>query len=65
MKTIEQDDYFMRDPEVERASGLSRTTRWRLARKGQFPPKYKISENRSANLASEVRDWMAKRIEGA
>ncbi len=65
MKTIEPDDYFMPEPEVRRVTGLSRSTRWRLAQKGKFPRKYQTSENRRDNLASEVRNWVAERIAAA
>jgi prophage regulatory protein len=52
-----ESDYFMREPEVRRVSGLSRTTRWRKVKKGTFPTPYKISDNVSAWLASEVFRW--------
>ncbi len=54
-------DYFMREPEVERVTGLSRTTRWRLERAGEFPRKRQLSKNVKANLASEVKSWVAEK----
>ena len=54
-------DYFMREPEVRRVTGLSRTTRWRLERDGKFPRKRQLSENVKANVASEVKAWVAEK----
>ena len=54
-------DRIMRDPEVEHVTGLSRTTRWRLARAGKFPKRHQISPNCSGNLESEIRAWIAER----
>ncbi len=59
MQNTEQTtDRFMREPEVRRITGLSRTTRWRLERAGKFPRKRQISENVRANLASEIMAWV-------
>ncbi len=54
-------DYFMREPEVRRVTGLSRTTRWRLERDGKFPRKRQLAENIKANVASEVKAWVAEK----
>ena len=54
-------DRFMREPEVEHVTGLSRTTRWRLERAGKFPRKRQISKNARANLASEIMAWVAEK----
>ncbi len=51
-------DRFIGDTEQEEITNLSRTTRWRLERAGQFPKSYKISANRSARRLSEVVAWM-------
>ena len=46
MSTLTQiEDRFLREPEVHRLTGLSRTTRWRLERAGKFPRRRRISEN--------------------
>ncbi len=58
-------DRFLREPEVCRITGLSRTTRWRLERDGKFPKRIKISENARANLLSQILDWMAARVKAA
>ena len=58
-------DRIMRDPEVEYVTGLSRTTRWRLARAGKFPKRRQLSPNCSGNLESEIRAWLAERTASA
>ena len=49
-----EQDYFMREAEVARVSGLSRTTRWWLERADHFPKRRQISAGATAWLASEV-----------
>jgi prophage regulatory protein len=57
-----EEDRFIREPEVKRVTGLSRTTRWRLERKGKFPQRRQLSENAVGWLESEIRLWMASRM---
>ncbi len=64
-KPTQAPDRFLREPEVARLTGLSRTTRWRLERAGRFPRKRRISENAVAWVASEIEIWMAERPEAA
>ena len=59
------EDRFLREPEVHRLTGLSRTTRWRLERAGKFPRRRVLSENARGHLASEIAAWMAERAEVA
>ena len=47
-------DRILREPEVRKLTGLSRTTRWRLARQQKFP-KPIIIANRAVGWR-EVRD---------
>ncbi len=54
-------DRFIREPECRRVSGLSRTTRWRLERRGEFPKRYAISPNGVAWLLSEILSWQTSR----
>lgn len=54
-------DRFLSDPECEEISGLSRTTRWRMERRGEFPKRRQISPNRIAWLHSEVMEWVRNR----
>ena len=58
-------DRFLREPEVARVTGLSRTTRWRMERRGEFPRRRTISRNAVAWLASEIETWMDERAEVA
>ncbi len=58
-------DRFLREPEVARVTGLSRTTRWRMERRGEFPRRRSISRNAVAWLASEIETWMVERAEVA
>ena len=55
-------DRFVREPEVHKITGLSRTTRWRLERRGEFPRRRALSTNTVGWLASEIEAWMAERI---
>ena len=57
-------DRFLSEAEVEEITNLSRSTRWRKERAGTFPRKHKISENRSANLHSEILAWIAAIVNG-
>lgn len=47
--------------EVAHATGLSRTTAWRLHRRDEFPRPYPISPGRVAYLEREVEAWKAWR----
>lgn len=57
----DQVDRFIRESECRRLTGLSRSTRWRLERKGRFPKRRRLSENATAWLESEIREWIASR----
>jgi prophage regulatory protein len=58
---LEIADRIIREPECERISGLSRSTRWRLERTGDFPRRRQISAGCSGWLASELAAWVARR----
>ena len=58
---LSDQDHFLREPEVRRITGLSRTTRWRLQRDGKFPLRRQISANAVGWLASEINAWMPSR----
>jgi prophage regulatory protein len=55
-------DRLMRRPEVERATGLSRSSLYRLIAEGKFPSSIRLSEKSVAWLASEVDGWIAERV---
>ena len=47
--------------EVSRRTSLSRTTAWRLQKRGEFPRAYPISPGRVGHLEREVEAWIASR----
>ena len=53
---------FLRFNAVRERTGLSRTTIWRLERKGVFPPHRRISANAVAWREDEVEAWMLSRV---
>jgi prophage regulatory protein len=46
---------------VEARVGISRTTAWRLQKRGDFPSPYVVSPGRVAYRESEVEAWKASR----
>jgi prophage regulatory protein len=56
-------DRFIREPECHQITGLSRSTRWRLERAGEFPRRRRISAGCTGWLASEMAGWVADRAE--
>lgn len=53
---------YLRDPECRLVTGLSRSTRWRLERAGQFPRRRKLSARAVGWIAAEVERWMRERV---
>jgi prophage regulatory protein len=51
-------DRILRERDVRVITGLSRTTRWRLEREGQFPRKRRLSVGAVGWLESEVLAWI-------
>ena len=49
------------DPETTEATGLSRTTRWRLERAGKFPKSVRLASGRVGYYADELAEWQASR----
>jgi len=54
-------DGLMRDADVGLVTGLSRMTRWRLAREGEFPAKVQVSPGRVANIGQEILEYIKSR----
>jgi prophage regulatory protein len=52
---------ILRQPEIERRTGLSRTTIWRLERSGDFPPRRRVLSNTIGWIESEIDRWIAER----
>ena len=55
------DDRPLREREMMKLTGLSRTTIWRMERAGRFPKRVKIGERAVAWSEREVRAWLAAR----
>ncbi len=56
---------FLRFAAVHERTGLSRSTIWRLERRGQFPKHRLISANAVAWVEQELVDWIRTRMEVA
>lgn len=50
-----------RTADVIRLTGLSRTSLWRLERRGDFPARRQLSPNAVGWLADEVMNWIRSR----
>ncbi len=55
---------ILRVHDVTRVTGLSRTTLWRLERRGEFPRRLRLSQNSCGWLAKEIEDWLLSRPRG-
>lgn len=53
---------LVRFPSVRERTGLSRSTIWRLERRGDFPRHRRISPNAVAWVEHEISEWIAARI---
>ncbi len=56
---------FIREPECQNITGLSRTTRWRLEKAGKFPVRRHMSQNTIGWLSSEIEEWVQSRVDAA
>jgi len=54
-------NHVWRWPTVQQASGLSRTTAWRLEKEGLFPSRRQLSPNAVGWLQTEVEAWINSR----
>lgn len=54
---------LLRFPVVREMTGLSRSTIWRLERRGEFPRHHRIAPNVVAWLEEEVANWIRLRTE--
>lgn len=53
---------MIREPECKNLTGLSRTTRWRMEKSGQFPSRRQISEGTVGWLLTEIEEWLKNRV---
>lgn len=61
-RRADQPERILRIPEVVEITGLSRTTIWRVERKGEFPARVQLSENSVGWRESEVKEWIRTQI---
>ena len=54
---------ILREREVKHMTGLSRVTRWRLERRGEFPKKVKLTERCVGWPEAEIMEWLKARAE--
>jgi prophage regulatory protein len=54
---------MLREREVRQLTGLSRVTRWRMERRGEFPRKVRLTGRCVGWLEAEVMDWLKVRVE--
>ena len=52
-----------REPKVQEETGLSKSTRWRLMKAGEFPQKIQLGPRAVGWRADEVIDWCRSREE--
>lgn len=54
---------LLRDSEVVRATGIGRTTRYRMIADGSFPPPIRLSPGRVAWRRYDIVNWLQTRSE--
>lgn len=54
-------DRLIREVEIAALTGLSRTARYQMERRGEFPPRRRIGARHVGWLASEVEQWLRGR----
>jgi prophage regulatory protein len=54
---------MLRERDVRQLTGLSRVTRWRLERRGEFPRKVRLSERAVGWPEAEILAWLQERVE--
>jgi prophage regulatory protein len=54
-------DCFLRERELLAITRLSRSTRWRLEKAGQFPQARRIGPHSVGYLKSEIMQWLVSR----
>jgi prophage regulatory protein len=52
---------FLRRKEVERVTGLSKSSIYQYMSAGEFPPNYRVGLRAVAWLESDIHDWMEDR----
>ncbi len=55
---------ILRQPEVVKRTGLSRTTIWRQERAGEFPRRIMITSDSVGWIEAEIEQWIKQRPRG-
>jgi predicted DNA-binding transcriptional regulator AlpA len=58
---LDEDIGFFTERELDRITGISRTTRWRLRRQGKFPQSVSLSARRVGTSKAKVKAWIRAR----
>ena len=56
---------LLRFPVVREMTGLSRSTIWRLERRGEFPKHHRIAPNVVAWVEEDVTTWISGRVQAS
>ncbi len=54
---------ILRERDVKHLTGLSRVTRWRLERRGEFPRRVQLTSRCIGWPEAEVLEWLKERVE--
>jgi len=54
-----------REPKVKEETGLSKSTRWRMEKEGDFPKKIQLSPRAVGWRAEEIIQWCRERCESS
>ena len=53
---------FLKRPDVQAMTSLSRSSIYALMEQGKFPKQIKLSERSVAWIESEIQDWLKSRV---
>ena len=53
---------FLREPQVQDKTGLSRVTLWRLEKLGRFPARVQLTDGAVGWLESDIDDWIDQKV---
>ncbi|ODS23695.1 hypothetical protein AB835_07645 [Candidatus Endobugula sertula] len=59
--STDTEDRILRAHEVQKIVGVSRSTIWRMERKGQFPARLPLGTGSIGWLKSDIEAWMQNR----
>lgn len=65
METLKQPAQLIRRAEVERKTGLARSTIYELVKDGRFPAPIELTGRTRCWVASDVDAWVQSRIDAA